>query len=553
MVELTNSDVQKCSKLYHGLNQAYQRYKLEQFEDILYIESEKGSMLPFLKLKHAYIDYHNLNNHTESIRTSAVLKALSGINCIHDVSKFEKKYGMLISDSLMVIEQLLPIIKLNGYIMTTSCRDISLPGLDKVYTIPDLGVILYKKSHSHYRIKNNNEFKGHVQPVDLSYEVIEPKNVDLSIVFSKIDDEHIRVNVIRFDSEAIIDQTIKLRVYDNSNDETSNAAKISINVTNETINVSEHKLPFKVQVPESISNKPIIPKVICQTLNDDIIGEIHNRTILNLKLLNPEYDYVFFDAPARRKFISQHYDKMVLDVYDGLVSGAFKADVFRYCWLYACGGVYIDCKMINRTPLRDFIKEDKKLFLCRDRIPNAYQNCFIAAEPRNDDILKCIRECVIRFQLKINKRVSFGSLYHTGPYLFYECLKNNQPECVFEGPFSSQNYSEHTIKCISTGNILFNLWYKDYYSNYKSLHQRPIWSEQWANNEIYYSDKFPIDNLEQFTISIFPNQIKNNDDLSGLTFHYANDAIWNSKFDKLKCQLIDEVHHTDQLIFVKKK
>ena len=209
--------------------------------------------------------------------------------------------------------------------------------------------------------------------------------------------------------------------------------------------------------------------------------------------------------------------------------------------------------MINRTPLRDFIKEDKQLFLCRDRIPNAYQNCFIAAEPRNDDILKCIRECVIRFRLKINKRVSFGSLYHTGPYLFYECLKNTQPECVFEGPFSSQNYSEHTIKSISTGNILFNLWYKDYYSNYKSLHQRPIWSEQWANNEIYYSDKFPIDNLEQFTISIFPNQIKNNDDLSGLTFHYANNAIWNSKFDNLKCQLIDEVHHTDQLIFVKKK
>tara|TARA_B100000405_G_scaffold54410_1_gene36582 strand:+ start:8211 stop:9875 length:1665 start_codon:yes stop_codon:yes gene_type:complete len=550
MVELTHTDIQKCDKIYHGLNQTYNRYSLQHLKDILYIESDKGKLLPFLKFKHANIDYHNLNNHTQSIINSATLKNLPGINAINDVQTFKKKYGMLISDSVVVVEQLLPIIKLNGYIITISCHDVSLPGLDKIYNIPESGATLYKKSYSYYRIKRFNEFKGHVQAVDddISYEVIEPKNVDMSIALSKVDEEHIRINVIRFDSVDIIEQPIKLKVFK----DTSNSAFITINMNNESINVSEHKLNFKLTVPK-ISEKSKIPKVICQTLNDDIIGEIHHRTVINLKLLNPEYDYVFFDAPARRNFISQHYDKAVLDAYDGLVSGAFKADIFRYCWLYACGGVYIDCKMINRTALRKFITEDHQLFLCRDRIPNAYQNCFIAAAPRRDDILKCIHECVVRFQLKINKRVSFGSLYHTGPYLFYECMKDTPPECAFEGPFNSQNYLEHTIKSISTNTVLFNLWYKDYYASYKSLHQRPIWSEQWAKNEIYYSDKFKINNLKQFTILVCPNQTKNIDDLSNLTFDYDNDTIWNSKFKLIKCQLIDEINHTEQLIYVKKK
>ena len=551
LIVLTNSDVQESKKLYNGFNQLYKRFNLEQLTQILYMDSGKGNLLPFLKLKHAQIDYHNLSGHTESIQTSQVLKSLSGINYLHDVSKFEKKYDILISDSPVVVEKLLQIIKLKGYIITTLCRDIFLPGIDKVYK-DDLCTTIYRKSHSHYTIKDGNEFKDYVQPVNLSYDIIEPKNIDVSIIFSKVNNKRVRINIIRFDSEDVIDESVKLRLH--STQDPSNSVELSVNVTNETVNVSEHDIPFELEVPESVtSNKSVIPKVICQTLNDNIVGEMHNRTVLNLKLLNAEYEYVFFDAPARRKFISQNFHEMVLEVYDGLVSGAFKADVFRYCWLYVCGGVYIDCKMINRVPLRHFIKDDDETFLCRDRIPDAYQNCFIASAPKNTDILKCIGECVDRFKLKINKRVSFGSLYHTGPYLFYHCMQNTDPKCEFKGPFNSKNYSEHTIRCLNTNDILFNMWYKNYYMNYKSLHQRPIWSEQWAKNEIYYSDKFRINNLKNYSILIYPNQIKSTDDLSDLTFEYSSDAIWNSKFQGLKCQLIDETNHIEQLIYVKQK
>ena len=552
LTEMTIYDIQESKQLYHGFNQLYKRFGLEQLTQILYIDSGKGNLLPFLKLKHAQIDYHNLSGHTESIRNSHVLKSLSGINYLHDVSKFEKKYDVLISDSPVVVEELLQIIKLKGYIITTSCRDIFLPGIDKVYKHDDLHASIYKKAHSHYRIKKTNEFKGYVQPVDLSYDIIEPKHIDVSVIFSKVDNKRVRINIIRFDSENVTDKPIILRVY--STEDPTNSAEICVNVTDETVNVSEHDVPFELKVPEStISRQSLIPKVICQTLNDDIVGEMHSRTVLNLKLLNAEYEYAFFDAPARRKFISQNFHEVVLEVYDGLVSGAFKADVFRYCWLYVNGGVYIDCKMINRVPLRNFIKDDDEIFLCRDRIPNAYQNCFIASAPKNQDILKCINECVHRFKLKINKRVSFGSLYHTGPYLFYQCMKDSDPKCEFKGPFNSQNYSEHVIRCLNTNDILFNMWYKNYYSNYKALHQRPIWSEQWAKNEIYYSDKFGISNLKNYSIMVCPNQIVGTENLSDLTFEYSSDAIWNSKYEVLKCQLIDEINHIEQLIYVKQK
>jgi mannosyltransferase OCH1-like enzyme len=505
---------------YIELDKLYHRYDLSCAKKVLFINSLDSILVPFLKLKHTQFSVEN---------------NLQVFNVI-DPPRFD----LIVIFQYEIDEHLLnKLLENNGFFIEICSphSNINFPGIKSIYNNGELDVVLYKKIQSFHRITQGNEF-NHLEPADLSYEVLEADH-DVSVSFSWIDQRKARMLVVRFDGEFNPDNLTKLRVYNRS-------ASVEIIAQ---LGISFCDFPFNIE--KSKKYTPLhVPNVICQTLNEDIVGEMHFQTVNHLKAMNPEFDYQFFDAPMRRNFIKSNFDQMVLEVYDGLVSGAFKADVFRYCWLYVCGGVYIDCKMINRTPLRDFIA-DQEVYLCKDRIPNAYQNCFIAASPKNESILQCIRECVNRFESKINHRVSFGSLYHTGPYLFYSCMKKFSPDCVFEGPFKSTDYRDHVIRETATNKILFNVYYKDYYQNYSAIHKRPIWSQQWAQNEIYYSEKFPVENLHNITIMIYPNQLKTIP--ADLSFKYIDNSITNNLFENLKCKVIDETLNTESIISVRSK
>ena len=67
-----------------------------------------------------------------------------------------------------------------------------------------------------------------------------------------------------------------------------------------------------------------------------------------------------------RVFIKKHFPNSILQAYDSLIPKAFKADLFRYCFLYIRGGCYFDNKMINRLALRDTIQVSDKLLVCSD-------------------------------------------------------------------------------------------------------------------------------------------------------------------------------------------
>jgi hypothetical protein len=147
--------------------------------------------------------------------------------------------------------------------------------------------------------------------------------------------------------------------------------------------------------------------------------------------------------------------------------------------------------------------------------------------------------------------VSFGSLYHTGPYLFYECMNKLIPNCYLEAPFEIQDYKKSVIKSLKGDNILFHTYFKDYYLNYQSIHNRPMWCEEWGNNEIYYSKKYHGvgKGSEDWSIYIYPNQIS---ELEGddLEFNY-NDGMWfNNRKDCLKCKVIEECSDKTIILFI---
>jgi hypothetical protein len=146
--------------------------------------------------------------------------------------------------------------------------------------------------------------------------------------------------------------------------------------------------PRAIDTVESVS---AIPRVIVQTYRTSTVVRPVQSAVARWQEMNPEFDYHFFDDEASRAFIEQNYPAEVLAAYDALIPGAYRADLWRYCYLAAKGGVYVDIRMepllALRTILDIFAAEPPAFVSSRDR-PGAGRhghaylyNAFIAAAP----------------------------------------------------------------------------------------------------------------------------------------------------------------------------
>ncbi len=92
-----------------------------------------------------------------------------------------------------------------------------------------------------------------------------------------------------------------------------------------------------------------------------------NKLVNKIKEENPEFNIYIFDDNDCRNMIEKYFIKEVVDAFDTLIPGAYKADLWRYCVLYVYGGIYMDIKYV---PINGFkFKEltDKEYFV-RDRV-----------------------------------------------------------------------------------------------------------------------------------------------------------------------------------------
>jgi hypothetical protein len=149
-----------------------------------------------------------------------------------------------------------------------------------------------------------------------------------------------------------------------------------------------------------------IPRIIIQTYYTTNATNIyHWNAFQTFVELNSEYEVLLMLDKHCRIFIKKHFPSRVLRAYDALVPKAFKADLFRYCYLYFRGGCYFDNKMINRTPLRDTIKHDDSFLVCSDTLPYGIEaktlkdtkklyNAVICSAPKDDRMLKAIKYVV---------------------------------------------------------------------------------------------------------------------------------------------------------------
>src|SRR3990170_6806846 len=96
-------------------------------------------------------------------------------------------------------------------------------------------------------------------------------------------------------------------------------------------------------------NTPI-PKRIIQTSKNLDLTLLEKAAVANVRLLNPEYEYLHFDDIQVEQFIDREFPQY-RQVFDSFPVRIQKYDFFRYLAVYRLGGFYFDTDVLLATNL----------------------------------------------------------------------------------------------------------------------------------------------------------------------------------------------------------
>jgi hypothetical protein len=217
-----------------------------------------------------------------------------------------------------------------------------------------------------------------------------------------------------------------------------------------------------------------IPKKVFQTWKTKNLPPLMDKNRNRMLELNTEFEYILMDDEECRDFIDTYFNDDVLNAYDRLIPGAYKADLWRYCVLYIHGGIYLDIKL---RPSDDFrlieLTNDEHFVLDREEYfkPDTigiYNACLVQKKGS-----QCMKICIDKIVENVrNNYYGYNNLYPTGPGLLgsvYSVLYKDQSKIdlkyignenvIKDGIIVIHSYPEYRKEAPSTGKY-FKLWYE---------------------------------------------------------------------------------------------
>ncbi len=176
---------------------------------------------------------------------------------------------------------------------------------------------------------------------------------------------------------------------------------------------------IKNNISQKINYEPIINRKIFQTWKDLNLPINMKVTVNELRDKHNNYEYYLYTDEMCRNFIKENFDNKILEAFDKVIPGAYKADLWRCCVLYKYGGIYLDIKY---KPINNFTFEkllDKEYYV-RDRQKNnkyGIYNALMICKPKSEKLKKIIDKIVENIN---NKYYGDSALDISGP----QCLNN---------------------------------------------------------------------------------------------------------------------------------
>jgi mannosyltransferase OCH1-like enzyme len=201
----------------------------------------------------------------------------------------------------------------------------------------------------------------------------------------------------------------------------------------------------------------------------------------NLQKENPEINFHFYDEEMCREFIKNNFDISVVNAYNSLIPCSYKSDLWRFCVLYVNGGIYLDIKYKCINGFK-FISLTEQEWFVVDRPDNCVYTALIVTLPKNEIMLKCIKEIVKNVK---NKYYGKCALSPTGPRLlgkFFNESERNKLSLKFRDAHVENVMEKYYI---SKDDIIILTYYDDYRKEQKIYQKNKYYSELWNNKNIY--------------------------------------------------------------------
>lgn len=95
------------------------------------------------------------------------------------------------------------------------------------------------------------------------------------------------------------------------------------------------------------------------------------EALASFKAKNPAMEQLVFDESSAKAFIAEHCGGREAAAFDACAVPAMQADYFRYCAVYALGGVYADANFVCRGSLAGMIEGSERgtLFARGEPVP----------------------------------------------------------------------------------------------------------------------------------------------------------------------------------------
>ena len=185
------------------------------------------------------------------------------------------------------------------------------------------------------------------------------------------------------------------------------------------------------------------PRIIMQTYWDKSL--IPQKVYDGIKKYCPKYKHIVYDDKDCIQFLQKNYGEEIVDKFNSMKNGAHKADLFRYCWLYKMGGVYLDIKIVLIKNIDEIFKDKTKLYTVLSSITN--ENKFLSnitntgsvfqgiiSTPPNNPIFKTLINKII---ITSNYKLMFNYMLFTS-HFFTEVNKTRIDQENFKNGYLFQ-------------------------------------------------------------------------------------------------------------------
>ena len=173
--------------------------------------------------------------------------------------------------------------------------------------------------------------------------------------------------------------------------------------------------------------------------------------------LNPSFNIKIFKDKEINKFFDDYYDSTYLKFFNEISEGKFKADFFRYCYLYKKGGYYIDIDTEPLLPIKDVLNKNCDFFTVVSLTNGHIAQGLLFSIPQNIIIKECI-DSMMNYGSNFN--VNGMSEYYYPTKTLYRILNKNLECSIKPGFFYFNNMNIQLGEEVLSDKLFFKKIYR---------------------------------------------------------------------------------------------